>query len=182
MHEHHRPASRHSLLHQGFQRASVDVSDDAQSTICRELLGYWDRIRTINPIPQLTDIDLDELGDIASWLTIKDIGLVESGQIQYRNRYWGANLSRKLGFDGNNQILTDYSGTRGGHAMSTIYGMVVEHAAPVLSTGFLEFINGCEDVGYEAIFLPLAAAGSPLPAHIIAAYDFSFEPERAPVT
>ncbi len=171
-----------SLSHQGFQRARAAVSSDARSDICRALFCYWDRVRADAVFPTLDDINLDELCAIASSLTIKDINLAPSGEILYTNRFWGADLREKLGFDGKDHEWADYSGSRGGQAMSTIYGLVVEHAAPVLSTGFLEFLDGCEDMGYEAIFLPLAAAGSPLPAHIIAAYDLCFKPGKPATT
>jgi len=172
-----KPKNLSALTYQGFQRAQVNVSRDAQSHLCRELLHYWDRLRGAIAMPNLEDLKLDQLGSVASWLTLKEIKVAETGEVVYTNLYWGESLSQKLGFDGNNHDLSDYSGTRGGQAMSTIYGFVIEHVAPILSSGFLEFVEGCEDVGYEAIFLPLASKGSRFPSHIIAAYDFSYEPD-----
>ncbi len=166
---------------QGFRRARVDLSDQVISHKCIALLYYWRSICDGRAMPKWTDLDLMSLPSLAPFLIVKDVetgsGHNDPGAI-YRNRFWGTGIVSALGFDGSRMALKDYNIDQRGHdAMTRIYDMVVDTISPVRSVGYIEFVKDRDHVGYESLFLPLAGKVDNQIAHVIAAYDFQYDPE-----
>ncbi len=175
-------SSRKVSSEEGFKRAWVEQSDQVVSHTCINLLYYWRAIRANRLMPKWPEVDLLALGPVVSHVIVKDVesGTTNEGHSEhiYRNRYWGTGIVSTLGFDGTHKTLQDYdTDQRASEAMTNIYDLVVEYARPVRSVGYIEFIAGREYLGYEALFLPLAGQDDDDLCHVIAAYDFQYDPE-----
>lgn len=152
----------------GLTLGQVGVSNEFESTLCKHLYAYWQERRGAHPYPTWDDIDLIKIYDLAPRVLVKDV--VDNG-LEFRNRFWGTDLTYILGLDATGLLIRDYAQPdRLSHALD-MYRLAMRSDLPVRKRGKIK-VNGREDAAFEAILLPLSAEDRTAIGQIMALYDF----------
>ena len=105
---------------------------------------------------------------IAPLITVKD---AVDGGAEFRNRFYGSELTNILGYDGTGKLLADnYSGEGLALVMKSC-GTAFESLKPMQSNGQIVWAEGREYRNYSCLYLPLDDTPG-TPAHLISVFDF----------
>ncbi|WNJ99781.1 hypothetical protein L2D14_18220 [Thalassospiraceae bacterium LMO-JJ14] len=153
------------------------TADDCRAPITLRLIDYWRaRMPEGNGLPRLQDFELMDLYDIATSLAIKDA--VDDGR-DFKNRFWGSDLTIAFGFEGSGRLVSSYELSNMRYAVSRRYAYVYTTGTSSMARGHISWIPGKEYLAFELVHLPLWGTGDSI-QHIISAYHFGFElPENA---
>jgi len=150
----------------------VSATEDFKSPITRALLEYWNARRGDRPYPAWTDIHLMDLYRIAPHVVVRDV--VDDGR-EFRCRFSGTRVEAVLGVHDTGRLLSETYSARGAEIIKLRYAAALEAKGPVRAVGYVRAVEKNLPTGFEVIYLPLAGADGAI-GHVIAAYDFDYEP------
>lgn len=135
------------------------IEQDDQNVMhqaCLAVLQYWqERSRYVGGIPKLVDIDLMDLWQHASYITIKDIERdIKTGALRFRWRYAGTKLYELAGQELTGQYLDDVFDA--GDTVFTIEERIAISGFPHYGKRSLQNKSANQQpVNYECLTLPL---------------------------
>jgi len=138
-----------------YRRQEIGPANPPTQPNACALYDYWQQKCAGRAYPAWRDIDLLDIWQIAPYLIIKD---VIDGGLDFRNRYWGTQVTARAGFDGTGRTHREiYKNQPQGPQMDN-YRAVVESGKPNSVYRSSAFIAGREYVIYNSLNLPLGDA------------------------
>jgi CheY-like chemotaxis protein len=123
--------------------------------VLRRLWTYWNERRGDRPMPDLADIDLGRIEDIAADVAITE-AVPRGGAVGYRYRYFGATLARTIGRDPVGLFTDEVSSGEYSEFIGRMYRDIVASGAGAY---IASFFTGEESISTERLFLPLSVTG-----------------------
>ncbi len=148
-----------------FERHEIGPENRPKQPNAQLLYDYWLEKRAGRAFPSWQDIDLLDLWRIASCLIVKD---VIDGGADFRNRYWGTQVTQRAGFDATGRTHIEiYRNQPLGPQLETYQAVVSSGQASSIHRSSA-FIAGREFVVFNALNLPLGETDARVDKLIIA--------------
>jgi len=151
-----------------FENLAVDYGVECDAGMTGEFQQYWrSKCRDGQP-PAWSDIDLMEVYWLAPWVLVKEwVG----SDGEWRNRYFGTCIVRKLGVEGTGKLLGDYHSPEVTRELKDLFGVIRRQRISVRLLGNC-VATGNEFQTFEGLFLPLLGATGEVD-YVIGLEDYS---------
>ncbi len=136
------------------------------------LVSYWFQRCAIAPEtgPQWADFELMDIYKIANRVVVKD---VLNGGEEFRNRYWGTNITEAFQIDATGKIIRQYLSLEHTRQALDVLRLVIRDVRPVRVWGRAAFFEQTQHKPFEAAFVPLFD-GDGSATQVISAFNFDF--------
>lgn len=138
------------------------------------LKGYWDAHKvTADKLPRICDIELMDIYEIAPYLSIADVAEKDE---DFKNRYWGGELTWRFAFEGTGKPIQDYLPPCFGQKLIEGFRDVVRTEQPQWQKAML--VRGRYNAHFpiEVLHLPLRGKDLAGVQHVLSIFDFVSEP------
>ncbi len=130
---------------------AIDYGVECVTGMTGALHTYWRSKRGAGETPAWSDIDLMDIYELAPWIIVKEA--VDRGR-EWRNRYFGTGIVRKLGIEGTGLKLADYHSPAEVRLIRQMFGIVCHRRIGVrLSDRCVVGDDGRQS--FEGLYLPL---------------------------
>lgn len=147
---------------------AIDYGVECVTGMTGALHTYWRSKRGAGETPAWSDIDLMDIFELAPWIIVKEA--VDRGR-EWRNRYFGTGIVRKLGIEGTGLKLADYHSPAEVRLIRQMFGIVCHRRIGVrLSDRCVVGDDGRQS--FEGLYLPLEGPGGEI-EFLIGLEDYS---------
>ncbi len=130
---------------------------------------YWLSRCEGDDIPRWSAIDLMDIYIFAPFIAVKDV--VDNGA-EFRNRYWGTELTNAYGYDATGKSFSDYLSPDAVAEGLAVHRSVMSTRKPLKSSGTLVFWKDKSHIAFEGLICPLKGKDDGV-GHMISCYDFA---------
>jgi hypothetical protein len=149
---------------------TVESSIDFTFPNCSTLYQYWIERCDLTPDigPQHENFELTDIISCAPYTIYKDV--INSGY-DFKNRYWGTEVSRAFGVESTGKLLRDYYSGAALEQVLEVASFIISDIHAVKIHGKPKFVTEDNFNQFEAIYVPLFDSKG-TPSRFIGVYDF----------
>jgi len=145
----------------------------AEGGAAKLLTDYWLVKKQESPTsrPQWSQFEMMDIYTIAPRVIIKDV--LKGGE-EFRNRYWGTQMTNAFHIDATGKITREYLSDEFTRQGLNLLRMVAQDVRPVRVWGRARFFSHTDHKSFEAAFVPLFNEEG-RPTQIVSAFNFEFK-------
>lgn len=151
--------------------ADIDAHLQEMSPRVKRLKSYWDaHKKSLGRIPCICDIELMDIYDISSHITLDDVG---DSKEDFKNRFWGGELTWRFAFEGTGKRVASYQPPCFSEKLIDRYQEIMQSQQPCWQKTMQ--VRGRYDshAPVEALHLPLFGKDQAHVKHVLSIFDFA---------
>ncbi len=143
---------------------------DLMPAVLRDVLDYWESVRTEGFAPRWADFDLDKLSpEIIPWCIVADVVGKNVQDAEFKYRFWGSARTRLVGMDLTGKTIRDMPRPDMVKALMADYREVCQIKSPLLLKKIVTFEIG-DAVEFISLKAPLSDTGERVDNVLVVSY------------